>query len=179
MTKTLAVRRVRAQVSTDGSSGRGETHDIESLERLANLLDTAFRIPGVGWRFGLDAVLDLIPGIGDALGALASLFIFQAARRYGLSRVTLARMALNIAIDFIGGLLPFLGPVFDAYWKANIMNVTLLKRHLAATPVEARRARRGDTAFVVLMIVALVAFMVAVGALVFWALAALVKLLHL
>ncbi len=118
--------------------GRAALDDIEFLEHLANWLDTAFRVPGLGWRFGLDAVLDLIPGIGDVLGMLASLFIFQAARRYRLPRITVVRMAMNIGIDFLGGLLPVVGPVFDAYWKANIWNVALLKRHLAATPKEAR-----------------------------------------
>ena len=144
--------------------------DIRFLERLAYWLDNAFRIPGLGWRFGVDALLDLIPGIGDALGTLASLFIFQAARRCGVPRIAIVRMALNIGIDFVGGLLPFVGPLFDAYWKANVWNVALLKRYLAAPPVEARRARRSDTLFVVVVMTVLIAFMAGAAALAYLAL---------
>jgi hypothetical protein len=156
---------------------RPAVENIRFLERLAYWLDNAFRIPGLGWRFGLDAVLDLIPGIGDALGTLASLVIFQAARRYGVPRIAIVRMALNIGIDFIGGLLPLVGPLFDAYWKANIWNVELLKRHLAATPLEAQRARRSDTLFVIAVMTLLIAFMAGAAALAYVVLAALIKLL--
>lgn len=174
---TVALRPPKAWNAGPQLGARPGLNEVEFLERLANWLDTAFRIPGLGWRFGFDAILDLIPGIGDALGAVASLYIFQAARRYSLPRMTVTRMALNIGIDFIGGLLPLVGPVFDAYWKANIWNVALLKRHLAATRLEARRARRGDTLFVVVVVFVLIGFMAATAALTYWALAALVKLL--
>ncbi len=142
-----------------------EEREVDRLEQIAYWLDSAFRVPGIGLRFGFDAILDLLPGVGDALGALLSMYIFQAARRFGVPRVTLARMAMNIGIDYIGGLVPFFGAIFDAYWKANIWNVGLLKRHIKATPQEARRARRGDGVFVALCIVGLVLFMVATFAL--------------
>lgn len=148
-----------------------EEREVAHLEQIAYWLDSAFRVPGIGLRFGFDAILDLVPGIGDALGALLSMYIFQAARRFGVSRVTLARMAMNIGIDYIGGLVPFLGAIFDAYWKANIWNVALLKRHIKSTPQELRKARRGDGLFVALCIVGLVLFMVATFALFVFAIA--------
>jgi hypothetical protein len=175
----ISERRIYAKKTAAGQSDKREPakpDDVEFLESLAYWLDGAFRVPVLGWRFGVDALLDLIPGIGDALGAMASLYIFQAARGFGLPRITLVRMALNIGIDFIGGLLPFAGAVFDAYWKANLWNVALLKRHLAATPLESRRARRGDTLFVAMIIAVLLLTMVAAAALVYWIAAALFHL---
>src|SRR5215831_4858940 len=142
-----------------------ESEQLAHLERLAYWLDTAFRVPVIGLRFGFDALLDLIPGIGDALGALFSIYILQAARAFGVSRITLVRMGLNIAIDFIGGLLPLVGTVFDAYWKSNIWNVDLIKRHLAASPLQARRARRGDWLVVVAITAVLIAMVVGTFAL--------------
>ncbi|HEY2883330.1 MAG TPA: DUF4112 domain-containing protein [Pirellulales bacterium] len=174
-TGTYRIPVARRQAERDMPQAKSAA-DVEFLESLAYWLDGAFRIPILGWRFGVDALLDLIPGIGDALGAIASLYIFQAARQFGLPRITLVRMALNIAIDFIGGLLPIAGALFDAYWKANLWNVALLKRHLAATPQESRRARRGDTLFVVMIIAVMLATMLAAAALVYWVLAALVHL---
>jgi hypothetical protein len=151
---------------------------LEHLERLAYWLDTAFRVPGLGLRFGLDAILDLLPGIGDVLGTLASMYIFQAARRFGVPRITLVRMAINIFIDYVGGLVPFLGAVFDAYWKANIWNVALIKRHLNATPLAARKARRGDGLFVAGTVIVLLLSMAATFALVIWTISLVIHLIR-
>jgi Domain of unknown function (DUF4112) len=141
-------RRPRPFLAAHQDNPARDEIELERLERFARMLDTAFRVPIVGLRFGLDAILDLIPGIGDAIGAILSLYIFQAARRFGVPRVTLTRIALNIGIDYIGGLLPILGAVFDAYWKANFWNVALIRRHVESAPAEQRRARRGDWLFV-------------------------------
>lgn len=127
------------------------------LEILAQWMDSIFEIPGLGLRFGLDAIIGLIPGVGDTLTSLASLYILNAARRYGVPRVTMARMALNLAIDYIFGFVPVLGDAFDVYWKANLKNVELLRRHVLATKAEERRARRGDWLFVGALILGLVA----------------------
>jgi hypothetical protein len=118
------------------------------LELLARLMDSAFHIPGLGIRFGLDALIGLIPGFGDTATSLISLYILNAANRYGVPRVMLARMALNIAIDFVVGSIPFVGDIFDVYWKANQKNVALLRRYTQATPTEERRARSSDWLFV-------------------------------
>lgn len=129
----------------------------QELELLARWMDSVFRIPGVGIRFGLDALVGLLPGVGDALTSLVSLYILTAASRFGIPRVTLARMALNIAIDWMVGSVPLLGDLFDVYWKSNQRNVALLRRHVMAAPVEERRARAGDWLFVGGLISALLA----------------------
>jgi hypothetical protein len=114
------------------------------LELLAHWMDSAFHIPGIGVRFGLDAIIGLVPFLGDTLTSFASLYILNAGRRYGVPRVTMLRMAANIAVDYLVGMIPFVGDAFDVVWKANQKNVALLKRHVQATPAEERRARRGD-----------------------------------
>jgi hypothetical protein len=114
------------------------------LELLAHWMDSAFQIPGIGIRFGLDAIIGLVPVLGDALTSLASLYILNAGRRYGVPRVTMLRMAANIAVDGLLGAIPFFGDAFDVAWKANRKNVALLKRHVLATPADERRARVGD-----------------------------------
>ncbi len=124
------------------------------VEFIARWMDSAFRIPGVGIRFGLDSVIGLLPGVGDAATALASLYILAAANRYGLGRAAQLRMALNIAIDAVLGAVPVIGDLFDVYWKANLRNVALLRGHLAATPESASGAklRRHDRIFVVAVV---------------------------
>jgi len=118
------------------------------LELLARLMDSVFHVPGLGIRFGLDALIGLIPGLGDIATSLVSLYILKASSRLGVPRVMLARMALNIAIDCLLGSLPIVGDLFDIWWKANQKNVGMLQRHLQATPAEERRARAGDWLFV-------------------------------
>ncbi len=141
-------------------SSRGGRKDFQrqlepGLELLAEWLDNVFHIPGLGIRFGIDALVGLIPGVGDTLTSLASLYILQAGRRYGVPRVTMLRMAGNIAIDYVLGAVPFFGDAFDVYWKANKRNVALLREHVQAAPAEDRRARRGDGWFVAGLIVVL------------------------
>ncbi len=135
--------------SETGPSRRDSDRQLElDLELLARWMDSVFRIPGVGIRFGLDALIGLIPGVGDTLTSLVSLYILSSAARFGVPRVTLLRMALNIGVDWALGLLPVLGDVFDVGWKANQKNVALLRRHIMVTPAEERRARAGDWLFV-------------------------------
>jgi hypothetical protein len=138
------------------------------LEMLAYWMDTAFEIPGLGIRFGFDAIIGLIPGIGDLLTSLISLYILAAARRYGVPRATLMRMALNIGVDTLVGAIPLFGDAFDVYWKANVMNVALLRRHVLATPVEQRAARRKDTLFIAGLILCLLALMAVIGVAFWW-----------
>ena len=133
----------------------------QDLERLAHWLDTIFEIPGIRLRFGIDALLGLLPGVGDTASALASVYILQAASKHGVPRVTLARMTLNIGIDLVVGAIPIVGDLFDVYWKANRMNVELLRRHLKANPTRQRSLTRSDGIFVACMIAAIGVILVA------------------
>lgn len=140
------------------------------VEALARWLDTAFEIPGLRFRFGLDSILGLIPGVGDTITSLASLYILHAAARQGVPRATMARMGINVAIDYVVGAVPVVGDVFDLFWKSNQKNVTLLRRHLAETPTERRRSSRGDQLFVAAMIGVLLLALVGSAALALFAL---------
>ncbi|MCC6493268.1 MAG: DUF4112 domain-containing protein [Pirellulales bacterium] len=131
------------------------TGDAADVEILARWLDSVFTLPGTKIRFGVDALAGLLPGAGDTLASLASLYILVAAHRAGASRVTLLRMGINIAVDLIVGAIPIAGDLFDVYFKSNQRHVGLLRRHLAATPLEARRLRRNDRWFVWTIVAAL------------------------
>lgn len=126
----------------------------ESLERLSWLMDDLFRIPGIGWRIGLDALVGLIPGFGDTATSLASFYILASAVRYGVPKVTILRMGLNIGIDYVMGSLPVVGDLFDAWWKSNRMNVELVRKRATVSADEARKGKISDWLFVgVIMIV--------------------------
>ncbi|HSS19091.1 MAG TPA: DUF4112 domain-containing protein [Pyrinomonadaceae bacterium] len=127
----------------------------DSLERLSWLLDDLIRIPGVNWRFGLDALVGLIPGFGDTATSLASFYILVSAVRYGVPKVTLLRMALNIGIDYVLGSVPLVGDLFDAFWKSNHMNVALLRKRATVSADEAREGKLSDWLFVGAIIVVL------------------------
>ncbi len=114
---------------------------LERLRTLARLLDSAFQIPGTQYRFGIDALIGLVPGIGDAISAVFSMFIVFQAARLGASRATLTRMMGNVALDTIVGEIPLLGDLFDAGWKSNNRNLALLENHLRQ-PVATRRSSR-------------------------------------
>jgi hypothetical protein len=120
----------------------------KSLDQLAWLMDDLFRIPVLGWRFGLDAVVGLIPGFGDTSSALFSFYILVSAVRYRVPKITLLRMALNIAIDYVAGSLPVVGDLVDAWWKANQRNVALLKERATVSADDARKGRLSDWLFV-------------------------------
>ena len=134
--------------------------DVSELRQLARWMDSVFVIPGLNVRLGLDALLGLIPGIGDVLTSLVALYILQAASQRGVSRVTMARMGVNILIDWALGSVPILGDVFDVFWKANQRNVELLQRHAEANPETARRQRAGDWLFFALLATVLVGFLI-------------------
>ena len=106
--------------------------ELDRLERLANLLDAWFEIPGTSIRIGLDPIVGLIPGFGDALTFIASLYIVERLARLGLSPLTRARMVGNILIDLLVGAIPVLGDLFDVGFRANIRNLELARRALGA-----------------------------------------------
>lgn len=100
------------------------------LEALAHLLDSAFLIPGINRRVGMEAVIGLVPVIGDIAGMVISSYIVYEARRLGAPRWLIGRMALNVAFDGAVGVVPLAGDLFDAAFKANRRNVRLLRRWL-------------------------------------------------
>src|SRR5437588_10195387 len=109
--------------------GRPTTVQIErELEVLSQIMDNQFRIPVLGWRFGLNAIIDLIPEFGDIATTIVAFYILVSAVRYRVPKITLLRMGVNIVIYFIVGILPFVGDLFDAWWKPNIRNLNLLRR---------------------------------------------------
>jgi len=104
-------------------------------------------VPGTSVRFGLDPLFGLVPGLGDAVGALLAGWIFVEAIRLGAPRATLLRIAANIGLDALIGAVPVLGDVFDVVWKANLKNVALLERHELDPPA----AGKADRIFVTLL----------------------------
>ena len=100
----------------------------ESLNYIATLLDDKFTIPGTQIRFGLDALIGWIPGLGDVLAAFASFFIVFAAWQRGAARITIMRMILNLTVEDTLGAIPIIGDLAHVVWKANRRNYNLLIR---------------------------------------------------
>jgi hypothetical protein len=107
------------------------SQDIQALEGLAHIMDSAIVIPGTSIRVGIDSLIGLIPGIGDTISALISSYIVQQASKYNLPWHLKLHMAFNIFMDWLIGIVPLIGDLFDIGWKANIRNVELLKKHIA------------------------------------------------
>jgi len=112
-----------------------------ALDHLARLLDDAIPIPFTGFRIGWDAIVGLLPGIGDVATSILSLVFVFAALQRRLPKIAVTRMLLNIGIDTLLGVLPFAGDFFDALWKSNRMNYNLLVRHTAAQQAAATTGR--------------------------------------
>lgn len=127
------------------------------LEVVGRLMDSQFRLPLLNWRFGLNAIIDLIPQFGDIATTIIALYILVSAVRYRVPKITLLRMGLNVAIYFVVGLIPFFGYLFDAWWKPNIRNLNLLRRRATVSAEEAKRGRAADWWFVALIIGGLIA----------------------
>ena len=112
---------------------RDEVLDLEAdLRRarvLAKLLDAQFSV--AGFRFGLDALIGLVPGMGDVVTSAISLYPLYLVRKHKLPHRYGRKMLVNVAIDFAGGTVPILGDLFDAYFKANLKNLALLERAVA------------------------------------------------
>ena len=116
---------------------------LARLDRYATLMDARFRVPGTRIRFGLDPIIGLLPGIGDALGLALSLYVVVEAIRLGVSKRVLFSMLRNVGLEALVGVVPVLGDVFDIGFKANLRNAALLKSYiedrLQPTPVRASR----------------------------------------
>lgn len=124
-------------------------------------MDDLFRVPVLGWRFGLDALIGLVPGLGDTSTALVSFYILAAAVRYRVPKITLLRMGLNIALDYVVGSLPVVGDFADAWWKSNRKNLELLQKRATVSAEEARSGKASDWVFVGGIIVGLAALGIA------------------
>lgn len=109
-----------------------DVRHLQEIRELAHLLDNSFRIPVIGYRFGVDAILGLVPVIGDFSAFALSGYIIYRAARMGAPAPLLARMTANALGDTIVGSVPVLGTVVDVMWKANARNLRLLERFLAS-----------------------------------------------
>ncbi len=103
---------------------------LKRVRKLSRLLDSSIKLPLVNYRVGLDAVIGLVPFVGDALGMLLSSYIILEAARMGAAKSVLARMAFNVALEGVVGAIPLVGDIFDAMYKANLRNVRLLEQSL-------------------------------------------------
>ena len=141
------------------------TDPAAGVRGLARLLDSAIAIPGTNFRVGLDALIGLVPGLGDFAGAAMSGYIVLAAARMGVPKPVLARMIVNVAIDGVVGSVPLIGDLFDAGWRANTRNTALIDRHLEA-PVDTRKGSIGVmvglAALLILLAIGAVALTIAV-----------------
>ena len=127
----------------------------ERLHWVAWLLDSSIPIPGTTFTVGLDAVIGLVPVLGDLIGVLLSTYILGEAARLGAPRSLLMRMSFNVAVEGVVGMIPVLGDAFDAAWKANQKNVRLLDGWLDSP----RKARRSSRLFAVLLVLVVASFL--------------------
>jgi len=109
---------------------------VRRVSRLADLLDDSIRVPGTNYRVGLDPILGILPGAGDAISTVFSLYIVLEAFRADVPQSTLVRMLSYVAIDAVVGSVPILGVVFDSFWRANEWNARLLADHLENSATE-------------------------------------------
>ena len=172
LSKSMAERGARAALVK-----QHERADVErSLEQLSRMMDGLFRIPGTGWRVGLDALVGLVPGVGDFATTAVSFYILAAGVRYRVPKVTLLRMASNVAVDYLVGAVPFVGDLFDVAWKSNQMNVELLRRRASVTPEEATSGRASDWLFLGVIFLGLLVLLAGSLAMSLWLLTQLVGL---
>jgi Domain of unknown function (DUF4112) len=136
----------------DPSVGSSRQSDLDALRRWAVVLDSIFRVPGTGIRFGMDAIIGLVPGLGDLVAPVFTVALLATGFKMRVPAVVQARMVLNAGIDMLIGLVPILGDLADVAWKADLRNVALLERH--ARP--GARPTRGDYVFVLGCIAAVI-----------------------
>ena len=132
------------------------SNQLTRLRVIARVLDDAVRVPGTNIRFGLDALLGLIPGAGDAVTGAVATYAIVLAAQLGAAPAVIARMALNVLVDVVVGAIPLLGDIFDVGWKANRKNVQLLERY-QANPQKVRRSSWLVVGLVLLLIAAAIA----------------------
>jgi hypothetical protein len=148
MLKEIDINQLPAKAHPAKSPERREVQIENSLDQISRWMDGLFRIPGVGWKFGLDALVGLIPGVGDTATTVVSFYILAAGVRYRVPKITLLRMAANLGLDYAVGAIPFVGDAFDIFWKANQKNVDLIRERATVDAAHAREGRMSDWLFV-------------------------------
>ena len=128
--------------------------DLVALRKFADLMDRAFQVPGTSMRFGIDAVIGLIPGIGDVVGGVMSTWIIAGALRHRVPARIIARMVLNVVVDLTFGAVPVAGDVFDFLFEENVKNMRLLEKY------RDRRRPPRSTGEIALVLGLIVAFLV-------------------
>lgn len=160
--RTARLEKIMKEIQNRSRFGmtKGERKQIEveqSLETLSTYLDGLFKVPGTGWRFGLDSLIGLVPNVGDVATSFASFYILIAGVRYGVPKITLLRMAFNIGLDYVVGSIPLLGDTFDFFWKSNKQNMDLIRERGAGKGA----GTTGDYVFVFGIIALLILILIA------------------
>jgi hypothetical protein len=145
----------------------------KTANRLAELLDSQFKIPNTNIRFGLDPIISLIPGAGDVIAGVISLYFLIQGAIHGGRTAVLGRMFINILLDVLIGSIPLLGDLFDVYWKANLRNARILNE-LQQNPEKTSSKSQLWIWFVVIQfIVIIIGIILLIG----WAIAELLDLI--
>ena len=110
---------------------------LHRIRRVTRWLDTRWKIPGTNWRFGLDPLLGLVPGLGDVITLCISIWLLVEARRIGVPGGIMLGMIGNIALDFLIGEIPILGDIFDFAFKAHVRNLAMIEKWLARAAPQA------------------------------------------
>jgi hypothetical protein len=155
---------VAADIRGD-AGGDFATQWLRIARFLADLLDQRFTIPGTSVRIGLDPILGLLPGFGDLLANLTGSAILLIAAQFNIPKILLLRMGLNIAVNALIGAIPIFGDVFSIWFRSNVKNVQLLERYAGASQ---RESTASDWLFVIILITALLAVLVAILAGLVW-----------
>ncbi|HEX7172428.1 MAG TPA: DUF4112 domain-containing protein [Candidatus Limnocylindria bacterium] len=159
------------RTSRTSRSDAQRARSLAEIEALAWLLDNSIPVPGTGGRrFGIDAVIGLVPGIGDIVSGALGLVVVWRGSRMGLARIVVARMLLNTLLDIAVGAIPILGDAFDLWFKASTRNLALMRRHLERPET----STRDDWLAVLIMVGVVVGIIVAIGWLILSVVAALV-----
>jgi len=138
-------------------------HDLVALRKFAFFMDEAFTVPGTRMRVGFDALIGLIPGVGDIIGSLLSTWIIAGALRHRVPTAIIVRMVFNIAIDLIFGAVPVAGDVFDFLFEENMKNMRLLEKHRDRRRPPRSTAAIAATAIVILLFFVLLSLAAVAG----------------
>ena len=157
----------------DSQAAKNREKTLRSLRSLSHILDNALPIPGTSYRIGIDPLLGLFPAAGDYLSAALSAYIVIKAAQIGASSATLSRMAFNIILDTLVGTVPMIGDLFDAGWKANTKNLTLLENHLNSSP----KSKKANWCFLLLLLGVLLLVVIATTAVSLFLVGMLLKLI--
>ena len=136
---------------------KSQEQKVAHLRGLARLLDDAIPVPGTNYRVGVEPIIGLVPGVGDFIGITLSAYIILRAADLGVSKMTIARMIINLAIDGIFGSLPIVGDLFDIVWKANLRNIAIVEAEiLRDAPLKSSKVFVAGAAFTVMLVLILI-----------------------